>query len=91
MKIAALTTSRADFGILKPLLLEIQMSGTMELYLIVSGTHLLEEFGRTVTEIEQSGLVISRKLKFNVEGEKCGLLEFCCLRVRFRIVGGFIF
>ena len=51
------------------------MSGTMELYLIVSGTHLLEEFGRTVTEIEQSGLVISRKLKFNVEGENAASLS----------------
>ena len=75
MKIAALTTSRADFGILKPLLLEIQRSGTMELYLIVSGTHLLEEFGRTITEIEQSGLVISRKLKFNVKGENAANLS----------------
>ena len=75
MKIAALTTSRADFGILKPLLLEIQMSGTMELYLIVSGTHLLEDFGRTIAEIEQSSLVISRKLKFNVEGENAASLS----------------
>ena len=75
MKIAALTTSRADFGILKPLLLEIQMSDTMELFLIVTGTHLLEEFGRTISEIKQSGLRISSKLKFNIEGENSACLS----------------
>lgn len=74
MKIAALTTSRADFGILKPLLLEIQMFSAMELFLIVTGTHLLEEYGGTISEIEQSDLTISSKLKFNIKGESAASL-----------------
>ena len=52
MKVAVFTSSRADFGILSPLLEVIQDLTTIELSLFVSGTHLSSEFENTVNEID---------------------------------------
>ena len=54
-RIAAVTTSRADFGNLRWLLEEIQRDRRLELQLIVSGMHLDAQFGHTAGEIEQAG------------------------------------
>lgn len=60
MKVAAVTATRAEFGLLAGLLKEIHGSPQFELQLIVTGTHLLEEFGHTVQEIHSAGIPISR-------------------------------
>lgn len=60
MKVAAVTATRAEFGLLAGLLKEIHESPRLELQLIVTGTHLLEEFGHTVQEIHSAGIPISR-------------------------------
>lgn len=59
MKIAAVTATRAEFGILSDLLCGIHKSSYLELKLIVTGTHLLEEFGDTVRYIQSAGIPIS--------------------------------
>ncbi len=50
-KIAVLTTTRADWGLIKTVCDNLGDS----LRLIVSGTHLSDNFGRTITEIEEAG------------------------------------
>ena len=52
MKIAVLTTSRADYGILEPLIGRIYLDATCELCLIVSGSHCSVEFGMTGKRIK---------------------------------------
>jgi len=52
--ICFVTTTRAEFGLLKPLVNLIKDSEKYNLTLIVSGTHLSEEFGNTYTEIENN-------------------------------------
>ncbi|WP_434658047.1 UDP-N-acetylglucosamine 2-epimerase [Sulfurimonas sp. NW9] len=52
-KIAVVTATRAEYGLLKPLLKEIENDDTLQLQLIVTGTHLEENFGNTYKEIEQ--------------------------------------
>ncbi|WP_457748212.1 UDP-N-acetylglucosamine 2-epimerase [Sulfurimonas sp.] len=52
-KIAVVTATRAEYGLLKLLLQEIESDDALELQLIASGTHLDETFGNTYKEIEQ--------------------------------------
>lgn len=50
--IGVLTTSRAEYGILRPVLKEITADPELELQLFVGGAHLSPEFGYTVQQIE---------------------------------------
>ena len=52
MKIAILTTSRADYGLLKKLIYRINEDSECELCLIVSGSHVSPEFGATINLID---------------------------------------
>jgi UDP-hydrolysing UDP-N-acetyl-D-glucosamine 2-epimerase len=52
-KIAVVTGSRAEYGILKPLLVKISKSKALELKLIVTGMHLLRKYGFTFKEIKK--------------------------------------
>lgn len=61
-KIAVLTGTRAEYGILRPILKRINDHPNLELYLIVTGMHLSDEFGYTVKEIESDGFNIYARL-----------------------------
>ena len=52
MKIAILTTSRADYGVLEKLIGRIHNDDKCELCLIVTGSHLSTEFNLTVNHIK---------------------------------------
>ncbi len=62
-KICIFTGTRAEYGLLKPLIDEILSDGTFELQLLVSGMHLSPEFGLTYKEIEEDGLKIDEKVE----------------------------
>ena len=53
--ICAITSSRADFGLLKPLLQEISRDPGCELKLVATGRHLSSEHGYTAREIVNEG------------------------------------
>lgn len=57
------TGTRADFGLLSPLIAEIQNDQEMQLQLIVTAMHLSPEFGFTVQEIEKKGFFIDKKVE----------------------------
>src|SRR5579864_4458631 len=57
-KILVITERRADYTKLRPILFEISKSKKLEYYLIVTGTHLLKEFGHTIDEIKNDGFTI---------------------------------
>ena len=61
--IAAVTGSRADYGIYRPLFRAISADPDLTLHLIVSGMHLAPEFGRTVTFIEEDGFAIQDRVE----------------------------
>ncbi len=61
-KICVITGSRAEYGLLKILLTEIEKSNNLLLQLIVTGSHLSKEFGETIEEIKQDGLSITHEL-----------------------------
>lgn len=62
LKICAVTTTRADYGIMRPLLLKLNNEKWADLKVAVSGTHLLKSFGYTISEIEKDKLNIDTKI-----------------------------
>lgn len=62
-RIGIMTGTRAEYGLLKPLMQEINKDNDLELYLIVSGMHLSPEFGMTYQEIEEDGFEINAKVE----------------------------
>lgn len=52
-KIAVYTSTRADFGLLKPLIANLIQLQKFEVRIFVTGTHLDPDFGSTVSEIEK--------------------------------------
>lgn len=60
-KVCVVTGTRAEYGLLKPLIKRIEEDTAVELQLIVTGMHLSPEFGLTYKEIEEDGYVIADK------------------------------
>ena len=62
-KICIVTGTRAEYGLLKPVIEKVYRADDMELQLAVTGMHLSSEFGLTYREIEQDGYPISMKIE----------------------------
>jgi GDP/UDP-N,N'-diacetylbacillosamine 2-epimerase (hydrolysing) len=85
-KVCVFTGSRAEYGLLKPLLMAIQRDKSFELQLIVSGTHLSPEFGLTCGEIEEDRFEIAEKVEMLLSSDTAvgicksmglGLIGYC--------------
>ena len=61
-KICIVSGTRAEFGLLTPLIEEISNDNELELQLIVTGMHLSPEFGLTYKEIEEK-FIIDKKIE----------------------------
>ena len=61
-KIAVITATRAEYGLLMPLLKEMMQDPEISPSLVVSGTHLLQKFGETVKFIENDNIPIACRL-----------------------------
>jgi UDP-hydrolysing UDP-N-acetyl-D-glucosamine 2-epimerase len=61
-KVAVMTGTRADFGLLRPLLAELDSRADATLQLIVTGTHLSADHGRTVGEITAAGFSVAAEV-----------------------------
>ena len=61
-KIAVVTGSRSDYGILFWLLKDIQQDGEVDLQLIVTGQHLSPAFGNTDFVIQKDGFIIDESV-----------------------------
>jgi UDP-hydrolysing UDP-N-acetyl-D-glucosamine 2-epimerase len=62
-KIAVVTGSRAEYGLLYWIIKGIQDNPELELQLIVTGTHLANEFGFTIQEIHNDAFPIAEKVE----------------------------
>jgi len=60
--VCVVTTSRADYGLLRWLIEEIQQDSNLRLQIIAAGMHLSPEFGLTYRQIEEDGFEIDRKI-----------------------------
>ena len=55
-KLTVFSGNRAEYGLLSPILKELQKNKNIKLYLIVSGSHLDKNFGKTINITCQNGL-----------------------------------
>lgn len=62
-KICIATGTRAEYGLLKPLIDKINAESTFKLQLLVTGAHLSPEFGLTYRQIEADGYSIDAKVE----------------------------
>lgn len=62
-KICVVTGTRAEFGLLRWLMQEIQHEPELELQVLATGMHVSPEFGLTYREIEQAGFRINAKVE----------------------------
>ena len=62
-KICVLTATRAEYGLLKPIIQKLMKEPEYDVCVAVTGAHLSPEFGLTYKEIEKDGIVIDEKIE----------------------------
>lgn len=62
-KICIVTATRAEYGLLKPLMHKLQENDQFELQIVATGAHLSPEFGLTYRFIESDGFQINDKVE----------------------------
>ena len=70
-KVAIVTATRAEFGLLMPVIRELRKfeSKAFKAELIVTGTHLSNKYGMTVQEIEANGFRIDHRVPVSVKSD----------------------
>ncbi len=66
-KIVYITGSRAEYGIMKRLLLALDQDPEIELTIVATGMHCDEKYGLTYKVIESDGLKIDRLIDINID------------------------
>lgn len=62
-KLCIVTATRAEYGLLKPLIQKLKLTMEFEVSVAVTGMHLSPEFGLTYNEIEQDHIEIDKKIE----------------------------
>ena len=84
-RIAVVTGSRAEYGLLTPLLKLLRLRDDVTMQLVVTGSHLSEEFGCTYGEIERDGFPVAARVEMLPDGDGA----FATIRAIARGVCGF--
>jgi len=69
VRLGVLTSSRADYGIYRPLLQALEVSSRFETAIIAFGAHFDPVHGNTYRQIEADGFRLAHRLKTLVEGD----------------------
>ena len=62
INVGVITSTRAEYGLLKPVYLELQKYKNVNVNLIVTGTHLSKKYGYTIKDIINDKIKISKKI-----------------------------
>jgi len=81
-KICVVTSTRADYGLLKPVVDKLNTKPDIEVLLVVTGTHLSKSHGMTVNAIEEDGLNISARIEILDESEADSAYTQDCIMAR---------
>ena len=71
-KVAVVTGSRAEYGLLYWVLHELREASDFDLQLVVTGMHLTPEFGLTVSGIERDGFAIAQRVECLLSSDSPG-------------------
>jgi UDP-hydrolysing UDP-N-acetyl-D-glucosamine 2-epimerase len=69
MNICVFTGTRAEYGLLRPVMARIQADPDLRLQVLVSGSHLSERHGRTVEEIRTDGFPVSAEVPLPLDDD----------------------
>ncbi|HTQ63446.1 MAG TPA: UDP-N-acetylglucosamine 2-epimerase [Puia sp.] len=69
LKLCIVTGSRAEYGLLMPLMKLIKKDPSLQLQIVATGMHLSPEFGLTYRQIESDGFVISEWVEMLLSGD----------------------
>ena len=67
-RLAVITGTRAEYGLLRPVIFKLLQSDKIQPLVLVTGAHLSAEYGNTVTEIEADGVPIAARLNILTHG-----------------------
>ena len=82
-RIMVFTFTRAEYGLLKPVLRKIEASPALEMVLVVAGDHFNAHKGRTIEEIESDGFRISAVIDhFTHTGDREDTIEALALTTK---------
>jgi GDP/UDP-N,N'-diacetylbacillosamine 2-epimerase (hydrolysing) len=62
-KICVLTATRAEYGLLRPVIEKLQQNKSFDVRIVATGMHLSPEFGLTYMEIEKDGIKIDKRIE----------------------------
>ena len=68
-KIAVMTGTRADYGLLLGTMKELSAESALSLRLMVTGAHLEPRFGETWKVIEADGFTVDDRIPLNIQGD----------------------
>jgi UDP-N-acetylglucosamine 2-epimerase (non-hydrolysing)/GDP/UDP-N,N'-diacetylbacillosamine 2-epimerase (hydrolysing) len=68
-KVCIVTGTRAEYGLLYPVMKAVQRHPSLELSILATGMHLMPEFGYTIKEIEADGFVIQASVPMYLSGD----------------------
>ena len=68
-RIAIVTGTRAEYGLLLPVIRRVRADPGLKLQLLVTGSHLSRAHGMTVREIERDGLPIAARVDLRLSGD----------------------
>lgn len=68
-KICVITGTRAEYGLLKGIIKDLNESLNFELLLFVTGSHLEEKYGLTYKSIEEDGFIITEKIYMDLNDD----------------------
>ena len=63
MKICLVTGTRAEYGLLRPVIAALRADPAFEVSLVATAMHLSPEFGTTIREIEQTRLSAPQRVQ----------------------------
>lgn len=61
-KIVVLTATRAEYGLLAPVIKKMDMDSQIDVRVVVTGAHLSPEFGMTINEIKKDGVRVDKEI-----------------------------
>jgi UDP-hydrolysing UDP-N-acetyl-D-glucosamine 2-epimerase len=63
VRVCVVTGTRAEYGLLRPVLRGLTADDRFDLQVVATGAHLSPEFGLTVTEIEDDGFAVDERVE----------------------------
>lgn len=77
-KVCVVTGTRAEYGLLKPIIGLIEKDDNLKLQLIATGAHLSPEFGLTYRQIEEDGFSIDEKVEMLLSSDTSSAVTKSC-------------